>query len=126
MKSAWYFNRYILLVIAIIFCSLSFVASYMLDSFHENLFSSSGAVITVLGLFLNIKHTLLFHLKIPLKNKYNIHTGAMRFGSKDFTEEQKEKINNVLSDEKYGVSFMVIGTLIWAYGTYLIQYAKSI
>jgi hypothetical protein len=123
-ESPWYFNRYILLALAVIFS----LASFWLSSFsgHLNLFSSSGAVVTVAGLFLNIKHTLLFHLKVPLKNKYNAHMGGFRFGTNELTSEQEEKIKNVLSDEKFGVSFMVVGTIIWAYGNYLVEYAFKI
>ena len=122
MKSPWYFNRYILLVLAIFFCVVSFYFS--LTSLNNDLFSSSGAVITVAGLFLNIKHTLAFHLDIPLINKFNLKEGAFGFGSDSLSEEQKKWINNVLSDEKYGVLFMVIGTLIWAYGAYFVEWLK--
>jgi len=122
MKSPWYFNRYILLVLAIFFCAVSLYFS--LTSPNNDLFSSSGAVITVAGLFLNIKHTLAFHLDIPLINKFNLKEGAFGFGSDSLSEEQKKWINNVLSDEKYGVLFMVIGTLIWAYGAYFVEWLK--
>lgn len=120
----WYFNRYALLIFALVFSALSF----WLSSFpgHYNLFPSSGAVITVCGLFLNIKHTLLFHLNIPLKNKYDIHAGGGVFSSEEFTEEQKGVITNVLLDEKFGVSFMIFGTIIWAYGNYLVDFVFKI
>lgn len=123
-ESPWYFNRYVLLILAVIFSSSSFWLSSFSD--HLNLFSSSGAVVTVAGLFLNIKHTLLFHLKVPLKNKYNAHLGGFRFGTNELTPEQEEKIKGVLSDEKFGVSFMIVGTIIWAYGNYLVEYAFKI
>ena len=122
MKSPWYFNRYILLVLAIFFCVVSFYFS--LTSFNNDLFSSSGAVITVAGLFLNIKHTLAFHLDIPLINKFNLKKSAFSFASKFLSEEQEIWINNALSDEKYGVLFMIIGTLIWAYGAYFVEWLK--
>ncbi|MFT7007647.1 MAG: hypothetical protein ACJAXJ_002176 [Colwellia sp.] len=120
IDSPLYFNRYVLLVLALLF-SLS---SLWFSSFpgHNNLFSSSGAVVTVAGLFLNIKHTLLFHLKIPLANKYDILHGGSSFGTSKFTPEQEKRIRSVLLDEKFGVSFMIFGTLIWAYGNYLVKY----
>lgn len=123
-ESPWYFNRYILLVLAMIFSSVSFWLSSCPK--HLNLFSSSGAVVTVAGLFLNIKHTLLFHLKVPLKNKYNIRFGGHQFGANKLDPEQKAKIKGVLLDEKFGISFMIIGTIIWAYGNYLVEYAFKI
>jgi hypothetical protein len=123
-ESPLYFNRYILLILAVLFGVLSLLLSSF--SGHANLFSSSGAVVTVAGLFLNIKHTLLFHLKIPLKSKYNAHNGAFSFADENFTEEQEKKIKGVLLDEKFGVSFMIFGTLIWAYGNYLVEYLFKI
>jgi len=124
IDSPLYFDRYVLLVFALLFSSLSLWFSSFLG--HDNLFSSSGAVVTVAGLFLNIKHTLLFHLKIPLSNKYDILNGAFGFGSSEFTPEQEKQIRSVLSDEKFGVSFMIFGTLIWAYGNYLVEYLYKI
>jgi ABC-type phosphate transport system permease subunit len=119
IDSPLYFDRHVLLVFALLFSSLSLWLSSFSD--HHNLFSSSGAVVTVAGLFLNIKHTLLFHLKIPLANKYGILNGAFGFGSNELTPEQEKQTRSVLSDEKFGVFFMIFGTLIWAYGNYLVE-----
>ena len=118
--SPLYFNRYVLLVFALLFSTLSLWLSSF--SGHDSLFPSSGAVVTVAGLFLNIKHTLLFHLRITLQAKYDILHGGFSFGSTTFTEEQKKTIKNVISDEIFGVSFMIFGTLVWAYGHYLVEY----
>ena len=101
MDSPWYFNRYILLVLTIIFCGVSLVISLIPQS--KDLFSSAGAVVTVAGLFLNIKHTMAFHLKIPLVNKYRLKTGAFGLGTNELNEEQEKRIKNILSDEKFGV-----------------------
>ena len=122
MDSPWYFNRYILLVLTIIFCGVSLVISLIPQS--KDLFSSAGAVVTVAGLFLNIKHTMASHLKIPLVNKYRLKTGAFGFGTSELNEEQEKRIKNILSDEKFGVSFMIVGTLIWAYGTHLVEWLQ--
>lgn len=120
MDSPWYFNRYILLIFAIVFCGVSLAISLIPQS--KDLFSSAGAVVTVAGLFLNIKHTMAFHLNIPLINKYHLKTGAFSFGTKELDEEQEKRIKNILSYEKFGVSFMIVGTLIWAYGTYFVEW----
>ena len=66
------------------FALLSFFAEIKLSV--PGLFSSSGAIFTIAGLFLNIKHTLHFHLKLPKKNIYNMLAGAGIFGS-DMTKE---------------------------------------
>lgn len=91
---------------------------------HKDLFSSSGALITVAGLFLNIKHTMAFHLEIPLISKYHMKTGAFSFGTDELTDVQKKFISNILTDEKYGAAFMLMGTLIWAYGVFLVEFLK--
>ncbi|WP_299768918.1 hypothetical protein [uncultured Pseudoteredinibacter sp.] len=125
MSSPKYFDRTFLLRSAGFFLLLSMALSF----FHPaslNLFSSAGAVVTVAGLFLNIKHTLLFHRDETLEWKYNTHKGAFRFGTNQLNDKQKDEINEVLRDEKFGVTLMVVGTLIWAYGTYLIMAIKSI
>lgn len=124
MNSPWYFKRNILLVLAIIFCLCSLAISLLPP--NKDLFSGSGAVTTVAGLFLNIKHTMIFHLKIPLINKYHLRAGAFGFGVDELSEEQEKRIKSILSDEKYGVSFMLTGTIIWTYGTYLVELLKNI
>jgi hypothetical protein len=88
------------------------------------LFSCSGAVISIAGLFLNIKHSLHFHLRLSKSRLYNILAGAAIWGSDSVTPEQEKWVDNILSDEMFGVAFMIIGTLIWAYGSYLIPHAS--
>lgn len=84
-------------------------------------FSCSGAIATIAGLFLNIKHSLNFHLKIPKTNLYNKLAGAGMFGTATITKEQEEWVDNIISDEVFGVSFMIIGTIVWAYGSFLTE-----
>ena len=120
--SPWYFNRNILLIVSVFFCGLSLYISTLPN--HKDLFSSSGALITVAGLFLNIKHTMVFHLKIPLISKYHMKDGAFGFGTSELTDDQKKFISNILTDEKYGVAFMLVGTLIWAYGVFLVEFLQ--
>jgi hypothetical protein len=88
---------------------------------RDDLFASSGALVTICGIFLNIKHTMAFHLKIPLINKYHIKAGSGPMGTKFLTEDMEEWVRSVLADEKYGVAFMIVGTAILAYGTALVQ-----
>lgn len=116
----FWFKRGFLAILAISICALSLYAT-IYWGWREDLFASSGALVTVCGLFLNIKHTMVFHLDISEEKKYNIKAGAGIMGSRFITDEQKAWTRDVLKDEKYGVAFMIIGTVIWAYGTILVE-----
>ena len=105
---------------ALFFCCALVLLSYLLENFlhWHSFFSASGAVVTIAGLFLNIKHSLHFHLKLPVENIYHIFSGASGFGS-EVTDENIAYAKSVMADEVFGVAFMLTGTLIWAYGSYL-------
>jgi hypothetical protein len=105
------------------FCTLFVLISLIVEKhFHvENLFSCSGAVVTLAGLFLNIKYSLNFHLKLSKIRLFNKLGGAGVFGTSTITKEQEELVDAILADEMFGVSFMILGTLIWAYGSYFIK-----
>lgn len=113
---------------ALAFCGSIALISYITEYFFciENLFSSSGAIFTIAGLFLNIKLTAIFHLKLPngeplgVSSKHSIISGHGTFGGGTPKEEQERKVKEVESDEVWGASLMVIGTLIWGYGSYFI------
>jgi hypothetical protein len=103
-------------------CILFVLASFGIEKYLgiANFFSCSGAVVTLAGLFLNIKYSLNFHLQLPKVNLYNKLAGAGVWGTVQVTKEQERWVDEILSDEMYGVTFMIVGTLIWAYGGYLI------
>jgi len=111
---------------SLIFCLTFSAASFAIEVLAKipALFSCSGAIVTIAGLFLNIKYSLNFHLKIPKLNLYNKLAGATPFGTAIITKEQEAWVDNIISDEVFGVSFMVSGTLIWAYGSFLIDAFK--
>ena len=109
------FHRYRSLAFCLTFSAVSIFAELAYKI--PGLFSCSGAIFTIAGLFLNIKHSLHFHLKIPKRSIHYILTGAATFGS-PMTEADEKKVDSVLADEMFGVAFMIIGTLIWAYGSY--------
>lgn len=106
-KAAWFCIAYVL---------VSFMAERYLG--WAGFFSCSGAIVTLAGLFLNIKHSLNFHLKIPIIGLYNKLAGAGVYGTSVISKEQAEWAEGIISDEMFGVSFMIIGTLLWAYGSY--------
>jgi hypothetical protein len=119
-----FFNRRRALVV----CAFVSVVSYIAESKLgiKNLFSSSGTIFTIAGLFLNIKLMAHFHLKLPngdplgVSSKYAMITGRSTFASSNESQIEKEmKVQEVESDEIWGAFLMVVGTLIWGYGSYL-------
>jgi hypothetical protein len=113
------FDRLRSLTFSSVFVLLSFVAEWKLG--WTNLFSCSGAIVTLSGLFLNIKHSLHFHLEIPKENLHYIFHRVAVIGSEP-TEKDLQRVDDIIQDEIYGTIFMVIGTIIWAYGNYLILF----
>jgi ABC-type phosphate transport system permease subunit len=113
-----FFNRYISLLLSITLFVVFFILSIFVK--RPDVFASSGALVTMLGLFLNIKHTMVFHLGFPLERIFHIKSGAGGF-KRDFTPEGKKKTENLLKDESFGVWFMIIGTFVWAFGSLLIE-----
>lgn len=119
-----FFNR----LAALLFCASISLISYALEYIFsiENLFSSSGAIFTLAGIFLNIKLTAHYHLKLPngeplgVDSKYAMISGEGVFGGSENKDEKENKVKEVESDEIWGASLMVAGTLIWGYGSYLI------
>jgi hypothetical protein len=108
---------------SLLFCSIYVLLSLLFEIKFAwgGFFSCSGAIVTIAGLFLNIKYSLNFHLKLSKVSLYNKLAGAGVYGTSDITLDQEKWVGNIISDEMFGVSFMVIGTLIWAYGSYLIK-----
>lgn len=76
---------------------------------------------TLCGLFLNIKYSLNFHLektKLEIFNK--LYPEALSGSNDSFPVECRERIvDDVIADEIWGTTFMVIGTLIWAFGGFI-------
>lgn len=111
-----FFNRNWSLFFCIAFVALSLLLEIKIG--WAGLFSASGAVVSLAGLFLNIKYTLNFHLNLPINRLYNKLIGAAILGS-NVTPEGERWVKGILLDEVYGVAFMISGTIIWAYGSYL-------
>lgn len=109
---------------ALIFCLMISLLSLFVELCAKTptIFSCSGAIFTLAGLFLNIKHNFYFHLGLPKLNLFNIISGAGTFGTAELTHEQEAKVDDFISDEKYGIAFMVVGTLIWAYGSLFLEF----
>lgn len=113
-----FFNRKYSFVFCVAYSFLSLIAEVKLH--WIGFFSASGAIISLAGLFLNIKLSLRFHLNLPVRNLVNIINGSFGFGVSEVTKEHERRVNEVLLDEIFGVAFMIMGTIIWAYGSYLV------
>lgn len=120
-----FFKRKLSLICCSAFSILSLCIEYIFRI--SNFFSSSGTVFTIAGLFLTIKLTAHFHLKLPdgkpLGNgsKHAMITGRSTFGGNETPNEKERRVKEVEADEIWGAIFMVVGTIIWGYGSYLIQ-----
>lgn len=107
-------------------CLVFVVGSFACEYFFgvKSLFACSGAVVTIAGLFLNIKHSLNFHLKISMDAMYNKLAGAGIWGTSNVSEDQLKWAKSVMRDEVFGVSFMIVGTIIWAYGAFFMAFLQ--
>ena len=95
---------------SVLFCVVFSVLSYFIENKFclENFFSSSGSVFTIAGLFLNIKLTAHYHLKLPngeplgVASKYAMIAGCGIFGNNNSLEEKAKKVKEVEDDELWG------------------------
>jgi hypothetical protein len=66
-------NRHVVFCVCVVFALASFYCSrWVIKEGNLNLFASSGAVISLLGLLLTIKHTTIFLSSLPLEQAYRI------------------------------------------------------
>ena len=107
------------LFFCIVFVIFSFILEYKVGV--SNFFSCSGSIVSLAGLFLNIKYSLNFHLKISTIELYNKLNGAANWGASEITPDEEKWVHEILLDEMFGISFMIIGTLIWGYGSYFMN-----
>jgi len=114
-------NRYVLLWTCILFSLVSFYISvYCLKESNLNLFASSGAIMSLVGLILTIKETLIVFWTIPLEWAINVKKyGSGAFFASENTPKEKQETKELIKDQKYGINLMIFGTIIWAYSSYL-------
>jgi len=119
---------------ALAFCLIITMLSLTIEVIFNisGLFSASGAIYTIAGLFLNIKLTAHFHLTLPNGEplgaalKYAMIEGEAILGGEESLEEKEKKIKEVEDDEIWGAFLMVAGTLIWGYGSYLMNLVQPL
>ena len=72
------------------------------------------------GLILTIKDTLIVFWTIPLESAINVkkYGSGASLGSEN-TLEEEQKTKDLIKDQKYGINLMIFGTIIWAYSSYI-------
>lgn len=127
------FKRNVGTLIASLWVLFSFIIEYITQDnpLFQNVFSSSGAILTIVGLFLTIKATTIFHIESEekdkekneidvLKKKTNRIGGNPPQCTPEFPKEVMQKyIQPIEKDEVRGFILIVIGTLLWGYGSFL-------
>jgi len=131
------FKRKIGTSIAVLWLLLSFLIEYKNPSYPlaQNIFSSSGAIFTIVGLFLTIKASTIFHIEIEEKDKDEdeekneknvlkkkldkVGSGPAQCQGEFSKEEMINSLKPIETDEVWGFTLIVIGTLIWGYGSLL-------
>jgi len=118
-------NSWFSVVLVVIFCFVSF---YFGQAYKDmDLFSASGAVMTVFGLFSMIRFTTITKY---LNQEAIIAASTGVTGpplsseesariKKENQERARVRLKAELRSELKGILFTVTGTLIWAYGSYV-------
>ena len=115
-------NRFVILF----FWLVVLVISYLLaERFKDpNLFAASGAIGTMFGMLLNIKYGLLTYSDKTDVELYNQINGAAQFGTLQLGDKQRKELKDKVHDEIFGLSFMILGTIVWGYGGYIVILPK--
>lgn len=111
-----FLNTWLLVTLAAAALAASLVGSALTEESHW--FARSGAVVTVLGLLLTIKHNVLSSSRdinaiVAEKRHY-----AYFAPDKDSPVHQKDlqMARHIMRDEYLGLAFTVVGTVVWGYG----------
>lgn len=119
------FHRERSLLTCVLFSILSFVLELLQPG--SDLFASSGAVFTLGGFLLNLKQSAIFHRQapdgspLPTRSKYYSITKAATFASEVPDEEMAARVKSVEADEIWGCAMVVLGTVLWGYGGWVLK-----
>lgn len=118
-------NSWVSIVLVVVYCIASF---YLGQRFNDiNLFAASGAVVTVFGLFSMIRFTTI-EKYLNQERIVAASTGVTgpplsaddsKRLAKQNQEQARLRLQQELRSELKGISFTIVGTLIWAYGNYV-------
>ncbi|MGI9572531.1 hypothetical protein ACRYJU_00480 [Alloalcanivorax xenomutans] len=121
-------NSWASIVFVVVYCIASFFLGQRCNDM--NLFAASGAVVTVFGLFSMIRFTTiekyLNQERIAAASTGVTGPPLSADDAKRLAKENQEKarvrLEQELRSELKGISFTIVGTLIWAYGSYVPVY----
>lgn len=124
-------NSWVSVVFIVMYCSVSFCLGQLKTDM--NLFAASGAVMTVFGLFSMIRFTTI---EKYLNQEAIIAASTGVTGpplsaeessrlQKENQERARTRLKQELRSELKGISFTILGTLIWAYGSYVPMLIKA-
>lgn len=126
-----FFNRRITTIVCVLFVLLSLVIDFARNS-SGVWFSASGSLLTISGLLLSVKLNYLSALSIEglteeefLALKCNLVNGAGKFGSRFPNAESIAKLREVESDEIWGATLIIFGTLLWGYGGLIFEHISK-
>lgn len=112
-------NTWVLTAVAVAVLALSVIASA--TSGHWHWFGRAGSVTTVVGLLLMVKHAIL----AASRDRHDVVMEKNHFANfapeRDSPEYRlaEQNASRVLRDEKLGLIFTLIGTVVWGYGDLL-------
>lgn len=100
-------------IIVWLFALLSVPICYLLDSYWQEsqLLPEVGAVLTILGLLLTIKHRFVKD-GTTFKAYHDSYFGIGRFAETHITDQDAKKIKSIAIQEASGFWLIIIGTLI--------------
>ena len=121
-------NSWVSVLFVLSFCSISFYIGQL--GKDMNLFAASGAVMTVFGLFSMIQFTTIAkYLNQEAIIAASTGTTGPPLSAEESVRLQREsqerariQLKQELRSELKGISFTIMGTLIWAYGAYIPAY----
>lgn len=107
------------MLFGIVFVLVSFLLALKLQ--NADLLASSGAVLTVCGIYLSFSHTILLSSKDDHKLMCNKLEYSLFLPDEDSPHynQQLLRAKQFLYSERIGFGLSVIGTVIWAYGGYI-------
>ena len=112
-------NTWLLIVIMVVVSVSSIYFSIINQDY--SFFSRSGSIVTMLGILLTVKHSILSESRgvtsiLMEKNHYCVY-----MPQEDSQEYQNalRKSQLIMLDEYLGISLTIIGTVIWGYGDLL-------
>lgn len=105
-------NIFLLIGVAALACTVSFAASLITAKWHW--FGRSGAIITMVGVVLNVRPLVRLGFAEWVRSLHDIDGGHFEPTPEEIEAERQSKLDATAS--RIGVYMALIGTVVWAYG----------